>query len=347
VRPSPPRKPPVNVFWALTNACDHACRHCRSDSGQADPDELDPADRRALAHEIAALGPQEVVLTGGDPLAASDWRALVEILVPSTRVRVHATPAADPAELVALGVSVLTLSLDGPAAIHDALRPWGRRSSHAATLRTLARARSAGLPTRVVTTVSRPNLAHLEAVYQTVRDHGVARWQVQLLQLHGRARSEASLHLPLNAAEAVLRVLRRAHREGRVEAPMHCTVGYLVPEELVLRSHPWQGTRAGLGGLAISATGAVSGCPCLPPDFAVGQVPTRPLAEIWQDDACFPYSRAWDPAVLTGDCAPCRFALRCRAGCPGLAYGLTGTIGANPACLRPQRPQVASSKTGS
>jgi len=335
------------VFWALTNACDHACRHCRSDSGLPDPHELAPVARRALAHEIVALGPREVVLTGGDPLAAPDWRPLVQILADGPRIRVHATPAVDPEELVALGVSVLTLSLDGPAAVHDALRPWGRRSSHAATVRALDDARSAGLPTRVVTTVSRPNLAHLEAIYETVRDHGVARWQVQLLQLHGRARADPSLHLPLNAAEAVLRVLRRAAREGSVEAPMHCTVGYLVPEELVLRSRPWQGNRAGLGGLAISATGAVSGCPCLPPSFAVGRVPARSLSEIWQDDACFPYSRAWDPAVLAGDCKPCRHASRCRAGCPGLAYGLTGTIGANPACLRPQRPQVAASKMGS
>ncbi len=46
------------------------------------------------------------------------------------------------------------------------------------------------------------------------------------------------------------------------------------------------------------------------------------------------YARMWDPDVLDGRCAGCTLGRVCRAGCPAVAWGTTGTIGVNPWCLR-------------
>ena len=37
---------------------------------------------------------------------------------------------------------------------------------------------------------------------------------------------------------------------------------------------------------------------------------------------------------LTGVCARCCYAERCRAGCTAIAYSATGSIGCNPYCIR-------------
>ena len=109
---------------------------------------------------------------------------------------------------------------------------------------------------------------------------------------------------------------------------------------LVHHSHPGRG--GGLGGFAISATGDVLGCTCLPPSFARANVRERPLRDIWKDDGCFPYSRAAGARRLEGACGRCSAAPRCRAGCLGLAWGSTGSLGATAYCLRILRGLVPS-----
>lgn len=244
----------------------------------------------------------------------------------------------------AAGVRRFRLSLDGPPALHRRLRPRadGADSSRD-TLSALDALTAAGLPIRVVTAVSAANVERLGWIYETLKGRGRLRWQVQIATHQGRLREHPGLIPPGDVAEAIVAILLRAAREGVVEAPMHCSVGYLVPEEAALRyrgaprARIWAGHRAGLGGLAIASDGRVRGCPCLPEGFAVAGVRQRPLAAIWADDACFPYARRWTPDLLAGHCADCALASVCRAGCPGVSYGATGSIGLNPYCLRWRR----------
>ena len=86
--------------------------------------------------------------------------------------------------------------------------------------------------------------------------------------------------------------------------------------------------------MALTSWGGVLGCTALPDEFVTATVRDRPLKEIWADDRCFPYSRGFDESLLAGLCARCALARVCRAGCPAVAYGATGAIGANPYCLR-------------
>jgi len=146
--------------------------------------------------------------------------------------------------------------------------------------------------------------------------------------------------------EKIMRVLLRAAREKKVLAPLHCTVGYLTKEEPVLRPREtqgrpvWTGCEAGRRTLAITPAGGVKGCTTLPDEFVTASLPERSLADIWADDACFPYTRRWSPEVLGGDCAYCTFAHTCRAGCPATAYAAIGSIGVNPYCLRQVRGKL-------
>jgi radical SAM protein with 4Fe4S-binding SPASM domain len=99
----------------------------------------------------------------------------------------------------------------------------------------------------------------------------------------------------------------------------------------------WNGCPAGRTTLAIGADGAVRACVALSAAFETASLRERSLSDVWHDDRCFPVTRGWTPAALEGRCARCAFGRRCRAGCPAVAYGITGTVGLDPLCLRAAR----------
>jgi len=351
----PFRTRPSTVYWELTRACGQACSYCRVDAGHPLAGELGTPAALRVADQLVALGVHEVILSGGQPHRHPGWAAISRRLADGgVAVRMFVSggwlDAQTLAEARAAGVGAFTVSLDGPEELHDRLRPArlpeGARSFRAAVA-ALKRLQEAGVPSRVVTVASRPSIPRLHETYELVRQLGVATWQVQLLQANGRARDQLDALLPEpGQLEDIVAVLKRALREGVVHAPMHCSIGYLVPDDVILRNPKaevavvWRGNRAGLAGFAITARGELLGCPCLPDAFAVGSVRGRSLRDLWQDPATFPYSRQWTSDVLSGACARCALASVCRAGCLSVAFGATGSIGANPFCLRVVRGLV-------
>ncbi len=344
-----PSPVPRRCFWELTRRCDHRCLHCRASAERAVAGELSGDEALVVAEDLAELGVPRVVLTGGEPTLYPAWEEVARRLAGGeVEVRLFTGGYGLDRRLLdralSAGVAGFTLSLDGPRAVHDRLRPTRgvlRGSSYDRAVNAIELLVAQDLAPRVVTAVSALNVDHLGPLYQTVRDLGVTRWQVNLCQLTGRAREHRDDLAPAPAdLDKVVAVLTRAAREGVVVAPMHCTVGYMTAEEPVLRRPlsekrlVWRGTPAGLHTMAITATGGVLGCTALPDEFATANVRQRRLADIWADDDCFPYSRGFSPDQLAGECVRCELAPICRAGCPAVAYGATGSVGANPYCLR-------------
>jgi len=341
---------PVSCFWELTRACDHRCIHCRASAGDPPAGELTTDSLLAVADQLVACGTRLVVLTGGEPTLHPGWRRLARRLADGgVRVRLfthgHWIDRERLAEARAAGVAELAISLDGPRAVHDRLRLPERpdaESPFVAARRGIEVALAEGVGVRVVTQVNRINVDHLPATYRLVRDLGATRWQVHLCQATGRARSHrAELLCDPEDLQKIVRVLLLAAKERALNAPLHCTVGYMTEEEPVLRGREieggrpiWTGCAAGLRTLAIDSTGGVRGCTTLADEFVTASLRERTLAEIWRDDSCFPYTRRWDREVLGGGCARCALADTCRAGCPAVAYGASGSIGLNPYCLR-------------
>jgi radical SAM protein with 4Fe4S-binding SPASM domain len=198
----------------------------------------------------------------------------------------------------------------------------------------------------VVTQVGRLNLEGLDETYQLLCQLGADRWLVHLCQAAGRARHHRrQLICTPSSLEFIVSLLLRVAREGRIIAPLTCSIGYLSAEEPLLRGRGgnrrpiWRGCGAGVQTLASTSRGGIKGCTTLPDEFVSSSLDQRTLAEIWADDEVFPYTRAWSRELLTGPCARCGLGERCRGGCPSVAYGATGSIGSNPYCLRLVRGQ--------
>lgn len=345
------RPPPASCFWELTRRCELRCLHCRSpEEAAASEPSLDQA--LSVADQLVELGVELVVLTGGEPTLAPWWeKAAARLVRGGVRLRLLTNGfAASPQVVeacVRAGVAEVALSLDGPAEVHDHLRPSPAGiSSFARAVETARLVVEARVPLRLVTQLNRLNAGRLRETARLAADLEARRWQVQLVQMSGRAREHRSQLAPHPAAleelVEVLLELARRRREGelqRPEAPLHCTAGYMVAEEAALRGRCggrafWRGCPAGLASVAITAGGGVKGCAALPDAFVTASLDDRPLADIWQDDDCFPYTRRWSPRLLEGECARCALSEVCRGGCPAVAYGATGSVGANPYCLR-------------
>ncbi|MBZ0271078.1 radical SAM protein [bacterium] len=340
---------PRTCFWELTRVCRLDCRHCRTHAAVPARDELSIDEALATAGDLAALGVKTVVFTGGEPILYPGWERVARRLSESgVTVRLFASGhgfSDDTLEAaIDAGVTEFAVSLDGPKPIHDRLRPaldirvTGTFDAAVALIEMIVRA---GAACRAVTQVNAMNARFLVETYRLVVALGVPRWQVHLCQMSGSASDRrAELMCEPRDLERVSRVLMLAAREKKVHAPMHCTIGYMTVEEPILRGREmnarpvWGGCGAGLTTMAITPAGYVKGCVTLPDEFVTGNVREAPLAEIWGDDARYPYARAWDDTMLEGACASCAFGAICRAGCRSVAYTATGSIGLNPYCLK-------------
>jgi radical SAM protein with 4Fe4S-binding SPASM domain len=334
---------PLYVVWELTLACDQACLHCGSRAARARDHELTLAEARDLVGQLAAMGTREVVLMGGEAYLYPGMPALVETLVASGIRPLMVTggrgiDAKLARQLAAAGLYSVSVSIDGIEASHDRIR---HRGSFAAATRAVDELGAAGLRVGSNININRLNRGDLEGVYEHLRAHGVAAWQVQLTAALGRAADAPEMLLqPYDLLDILPRVAalkERAFADGMLLMPGN-NLGYFGPEEALLRSQDkggddhWVPCLAGCFVLGIESDGAVKPCASLQSEVYVrGNVREQSLAEIWQEQG-MAFSRSRGVADLWGYCRKCAFAEVCMAGCSFTAHALFGRPGNNPYC---------------
>jgi radical SAM protein with 4Fe4S-binding SPASM domain len=340
---------PVACFWEITDACNLRCIHCWADRGRAAPDELSTEEALGVADMVAAAGCRRVYLTGGEPLVRSDWPAIadrlrqraVDVTVITNGIRVNDAALATMREV---GVTGLSVSVDGSREVHDAIRigaPRGIGSVYDCALRALELGKRAGLRLTAITQVHRRNLGQLDAMGELFAGLGVDVWQIQLCMPLGRLnRYRGKYLLEPGQLPELETTLGRLVDQQRLSITVGDNIGYYGRLEPKLRSSDrptarvWTGCLAGCRVVALCANGDVKGCPSHPREFAVGNVRETPFAALWADPGRFPYNTAFDEDLLEGGCAACPYRRVCRAGCTSMAYSVTGTIYDNPFCLQ-------------
>ncbi len=192
----------------------------------------------------------------------------------------------------------------------------------------------------VTSQVNQGNLGELEALAPLLEDAGVLGWQLQLTLPVGRAEKNRHLVASPTLMPELLRVLRRLACRRGLRPHITDNLGYCTPDDLLLRTvqggfpRPWLGCRAGLDALGITSDGRVKGCLALPDVCTEGQVRQESLATIWNDPQRFRYNHHYTPEQLSGACAGCEEARRCRGGCTATAYAMHGRPGSSSHCFR-------------
>ncbi len=338
-------RPKRGVFES-TLACNLRCRHCGSSAGEARDDELTTDECQSLFEQLRGLGMEWLTISGGEPMTRPDWAELIE-LARGTGMGVgmitNAIALDDDAvrRAKAAGINSVGLSIDGLEATHDLIR--GKKGHFRVLENAMARLKKHGIPFGAVTTICNDNLSQLEQMHRYIADSGAYSWQVQL----GSDMGNLSHHPEMLIAPKQLPRLEKRLAHMIVEGPIkiHCadSLGYFGPHEKILRSpsggHCWNGCGAGKTNIGIECNGNIKGCLSIMAgynaegkDFVEGNIRQTPLTEIWHRPGAFAYSRNRSRADLSGFCATCDYADRCKGGCLGKRVS-DGNMSENPMCV--------------
>ena len=181
------------VVWNVTAACNLRCLHCYGSAEAAPADEeLSTNEGKALIDDLARLGTPVLLFSGGEPLLRPDLLELVGHArlrgirpVISTNGTLLTRETAE--QMKRAGVAYVGVSLDGAAENHDRLRQ--RSGAFQEALAGLTHAREAGLKTGLRMTVTRENLADVDAVLEVVEEERVPRFCLYHLVYVGRGAS--------------------------------------------------------------------------------------------------------------------------------------------------------------
>lgn len=298
------------LFFELTQRCNLECRHCGSDCS-SDSSLPDLTHEQVLGvlrgvrekHDPAGI---TVALTGGEPLLYPDFfglgRAITELGYPWGMVtNGYAWSPEKVDEARRAGMRTITVSLDGPPAVHDWLR--GRRGSYARAAEALRLLTAADWIQRldVVTCVHRRNLGLLDETRAILADLGVRAWRLFTVSPIGRAADEPDLILDRDHFRSLMDwVEERRGTPG--PAVTYSESGYLGSCDTTVRSQPFF-CRAGVNVAGIMADGAILACPNIDRSFAQGNIATDDFCDVWETRYEPFRDRKW---LRTGECVDCR-----------------------------------------
>jgi radical SAM protein with 4Fe4S-binding SPASM domain len=347
-------KRPV-VVWNVTRRCNLHCAHCYASArASAHPEELTPAEGRALVAELGRCRVPALILSGGDPLLRADLLDLVRQarecgIHPAISTNGTLIDARQAGELARAGAGYVGISVDGIGELHDRFR--GLQGAYEGALRGLRHCRDAGLPVGLRFTLSRPTLPHLEPVLDLMEAEGVQRGYVSHLVYVGRAGRLAPAALaPAETRRAVESILDRAEVLHARGVPLDLVTGngdadgvllYLrargrrpatadLVHELLRRRG---GNSAGVAIANVDDRGEVHPDQFWP-HHALGNVRARPFGAIWADGDQPLLARLRNRrAHIGGRCARCPYFALCGGGSRVRAEALTGDLwAADPAC---------------
>ena len=372
---------PILVFWESTRACLLACKHCRAEAApHPAPGELSTAEGLRFIDSLAGFGrPYPVlIITGGDVLMRPDAFDLVAY-ARSLGIPVGLAPSVTPMltdeaihRLVELGVSIVSLSLDGATAnTHEGIR--GVPQHFGETVHALERLVAAGFTVQVNTVVMRDNVTELPAIAQILKNVGVKIWEVFFLIPVGRGHavgavtaeeSEDVCHFLYDASayDMIVRTVEAPFfrrvvtwRKAQGPAPSAPTVQiarqyHLGPlyatlaDELRARLGPpaaspraqTAGTRDGKGIIFVSHDGAVYPAGFLP--LRLGNIREQSLVSIYREHPLLQDIRA---ARFGGRCGSCDYRDLC-GGSRARAFAISGDpLGEDAACAFQGQPEPA------
>ena len=341
------------VMWELTRACKLACAHCPIGSQpRRSPLELSTYEAYKTIDQIVSLNPEEVIITGGDPLERPDLYQLLDYarrrgMAPS--LMVSASPSVTGAAIGKLkrnGLARLVISLDSSTPDrHDAAR--GITGQFGSTLLAIRCFRTAALPIEINTLLNRSNLGDLQTIAQLLGDVDVYRWNIYFHVPVG-----ASKHVEMLTAEEVEQVFEKLYElSGRVPFPIRTFEAphyrrFVLQKAVAERQRSideyFDANAAGVrigddtsrdavavnNYLYISHTGEVSISPFLP--LTAGNVRYQPLSTVYRYGELFGAVR--DEVNFKGKCGRCEFRTVC-GGSRARAFALTGELFASdPLC---------------
>ncbi|MBQ3641045.1 radical SAM protein [bacterium] len=328
---------PRTCVWEITFKCNVNCIHCGSDCTSVEKErQLTTAECFDIIEDLADIGCETVILSGGEPLMRQDIGAIATMIkrlgmkvgfisngYMLNEETIKIIKAINP---IAFGISID--AADGY--LHDYIR--GKKGTFEHVENALKLLNENGIVPSVVSTIHKLNYDQLPKIRDFLIKNKVRLWQIQYGDHIGRMPKETMLTEAqfFEIAKFILETRKKYSKEFETVSGAD-VFGYLGEMGTAVQG-PWWGCHAGMNALGLGSDGTVRGCLSLQLDeFIEGNTHERSLKEIWNDKNSFAYNRRFDCSMLTGYCKTCTYAAVCKGGCIRAASTNGGRC--NPYCL--------------
>lgn len=329
-----------SCVWEITLACCFSCKYCGSKGGYARKNELTTQECLQIASQLVDLGCRRVSLIGGEVFMRPDWDVIAEALsTKGVRVNIITNGYLFSEDIIkklkTIQIESVSVSVDGPAEIHDKYRQPGSFERAERAVRILTQNE---IPVSVISTINGENVAYLEAFYQQIKEWPVFAWQLQACSPMGNAANNV-INFTFRH-NIVLDFLAKHLADAPFSMGVADNIGYFTDMEGFLRGNLsgkaiFSGCRAGLTSIGIDSVGNVRGCESMYDErFNEGNLREKSLREIWESPDAFAYNRKFSRDMLTGKCGECQYGKYCAGGCRSYNFFVHGKLYESPRCAR-------------
>jgi radical SAM protein with 4Fe4S-binding SPASM domain len=325
------------VQWHLTERCNLTCTHCYQEGKKVAEMTL-PEIKRTVKNISDTIQQWSDIyeipfstsmnITGGEPFLRKDlpkilreiYRQHFEISILTNGTLIEKEKARMLADLPVNGVQI---SLEGPEAVHEAVRG---RHSFSSAVRGIERLRDAGIKITINVTLSDMNADHCEDIVVLASDLGVSRLGFSRLVPSGRGLALLTRMLAKERIKEVYETIFALKTPG-LEIVTGDPIASQLSEEMPENtdsSFPEGGCAAGVSGLTLLPDGTIT--PCRRIGVPVGNILRDSLRDIWATSNILNALR--DKKAYKGKCGTCKRWSRCR-GCRAIAYAYSLSQGRN------------------
>lgn len=307
------------LFLEVTPRCNLSCIHCGSRCDEhAQTDEVTLEEFRMVLTRVRdAFGRCVfIVLTGGEPMLRRDiyeLGATIRDLGFSWGMTTNGTLIDERAaeRLIASGLRTVSISIDGTAAAHDAVRRHpGAYDAAVAGIHNLAA--TGGLKALQVTSVvNHQTIGEIDALFDIMVDLPIDSWRLANVEPIGSALANADI---LFTPEDYARLFSfiREKREQQWPVSYGCCHYLGLGYEGELRDWFWL-CSAGIHIMSVMHTGDIGSCLDIErtPQTVFGNIRTDDIAEVWEHGFGI-YRQANGLAERNETCAVCSQKRWCR-----------------------------------
>jgi radical SAM protein with 4Fe4S-binding SPASM domain len=352
---------PFLVVWDFTHKCNLNCKHCYSNSGNVQEEELTTSQALAVVDQLANAGVTALAFSGGEPLTRKDF---FEIARHAADCGLYVSVASNGTlltkenvqKLKQAKVNYLDVSIDGATAkTHDDFR--GVPGTFDKAVAGLKNCVEADLCVCIATTVGKNNMAELPAIIDLAEEIHAERFTYFNFIPTGRGKAHFDQDLSPQEREKVMQYLLNRMSAGckttiLATAPqlarvaLQCqgsngtgevtmSMAHMQTVKVTKKAVPLADFIGGCGAgrlyCSLSPQGDVHPCVFLPVN--VGNLKTEKFQNIWLDSPLFKSFR--NRSNLKGSCGKCDYKLIC-GGCRArsAAYHNGDMLNGDPGCLQ-------------
>lgn len=325
---------PFRVFYDITYCCNLKCRHCFTNSGEKNKNEMNFEQKRRLIKQCKDLNVGRISIAGGEPFCdnniieflklCKENQLEVSITTNGTLLDQNTVKRVDD-----LGIKTLTVSLDGGTEkSNDFIRG---KNSFKRTLEGLDNLKKFYNHNYCIkTTLMKTNMDDIDELIKIAIEKKCWSIKFNCVREDGRARENAK-DIVLNQEEyiKVIKNIEKIRKKYKdiidIKAPLNvfCEDDYDYIEELGF------GCFAGKESICIDPLGNVKPCSHFPKEFICGNILNEELTDIWHNSSILKKFRNLKGNIKCNECSEYQ---KCRGGCRYRAFLNEDINGVDPYC---------------